>query len=47
MLCYAGNMKAVSAMFMHLRPNCKDEYLSGELEADADEALVRFYDFCS
>ena len=30
---------------MNLRPTFKEEYLSGEIELDTDEALVSIYQF--
>ncbi|KAJ3417602.1 hypothetical protein HDV05_000059 [Chytridiales sp. JEL 0842] len=36
-----SNMKALTSIYLHLRPNCKEEYLSGEQEADGDEALAQ------
>lgn len=39
-LAVIGNMKVITAIFLHLRPYLKDDYLAGDVDVDVDEALV-------
>ncbi|KAJ3131580.1 Factor arrest protein 11 [Geranomyces variabilis] len=34
------NMKIITAIFIHLRPCLRDEYLAGDVDVDVDEALA-------
>ncbi|KAI8817952.1 uncharacterized protein EV422DRAFT_590026 [Fimicolochytrium jonesii] len=36
----SSNMKVVTAIFVHLRPYLRDEYLAGDVDVDVDEALA-------
>ncbi|KAJ3218404.1 Factor arrest protein 11 [Dinochytrium kinnereticum] len=36
-----SNMKVVTAIYLHLRPYVKEEYLAGEVEIDVDDALAQ------
>ncbi|TPX32148.1 hypothetical protein SmJEL517_g04691 [Synchytrium microbalum] len=35
----SSNMKVITSIYLHLRPYLRDEYLSGDLEVDGEEAL--------
>ncbi|KAI9105779.1 hypothetical protein DFS34DRAFT_600849 [Phlyctochytrium arcticum] len=37
----SSNMKAITAIFMHLRPVLRDDYLAGDVDVDVDEALTQ------
>ncbi|TPX39151.1 hypothetical protein SeMB42_g06437 [Synchytrium endobioticum] len=37
----SGNMKVITSIYLHLRPSLRDEYLTGDIEVDADEALLQ------
>ncbi|KAJ3112394.1 Factor arrest protein 11 [Phlyctochytrium bullatum] len=36
-----SNMKVITAIFMHLRPNAREEYLSGDFEIDVEDAMAQ------
>ncbi|KAJ3016078.1 Factor arrest protein 11 [Thoreauomyces humboldtii] len=36
----SSNMKVITAIFLHLRPCLRDEYLAGDVDVDVDEALA-------
>ncbi|KAJ1566317.1 Factor arrest protein 11, partial [Cladochytrium tenue] len=36
-----NNTKIITGIYLHLRPNLKEEYLSGDLDIDAEEALAQ------
>ncbi|TPX68474.1 hypothetical protein CcCBS67573_g07150 [Chytriomyces confervae] len=37
----SSNMKVITSIYLHLRPNLVEEYLSGDSDTDADEALTQ------
>ncbi|TPX72278.1 hypothetical protein SpCBS45565_g00494 [Spizellomyces sp. 'palustris'] len=37
----SSNMKVITAIYMHLRPYLKDDFLSGDVDVDVDEALAQ------
>ncbi|KAJ3122944.1 Factor arrest protein 11, partial [Nowakowskiella sp. JEL0407] len=37
----ANNMKVITSIFMHLRPDLNEEFLSGDLEVDLEDALAQ------
>ncbi|KAI8913107.1 hypothetical protein DFJ77DRAFT_423837, partial [Powellomyces hirtus] len=36
----SSNMKVITAIFLHLRPCLRDDYLAGDVDVDVDEALA-------
>lgn len=41
-----ANMKVITAIYLHCRPDLRDEWLAGvDVDADVEESLVRFFPF--